>query len=130
MEKEFISWEQYEKAVQDLASKIQNDEFWHDGTLKEVYGIPRGGLVVAVSLSHKLNLPLTQAPGKVEETLIVDDICDSGKTFKRYENYKTAVLVYHENKLTKPTFWARPYHGRFVVFPWETESTAKIDYDC
>jgi len=50
-----------------------------------ISGLSRGGLIPAVMVSHKLNLPYTDkilwSDDKViRNTLLIDDICDSGET--------------------------------------------------
>lgn len=72
-----------------LADSIEENEF------KNIYGIPTGGLFVAYELSDHLRLPLTEVI--TPQTLIVDDILDSGATIQRikgkYPNNKVAVLI-------------------------------------
>jgi hypoxanthine phosphoribosyltransferase len=69
----YLSWDIIETLVDVLAMNIKKSE------IDSIMGLPRGGLIPAVMLSHKLNLPLVFEP--TEKTLIVDDICDSGETF-------------------------------------------------
>jgi len=96
--------------------------------IDNVYGIPRGGLVVAVYVSHLLDKPLVLAPTR--STLIIDDIADSGKTLLGYQmqGYKTATIYYHKKSLTKPDIYIYDTKGEFIKFPWETKNTARIDY--
>jgi len=120
---EIMTWHLFERACQFLKIKIM------DYGVDSIYGVPRGGMVVAVELSHLLSLPIVEKPKKT--TLIVDDICDSGKTLEKYcrKNYITAVLYYNKNAIIRPTMWALTKH-EFVKFPWETNDSAKIDYTC
>ena len=53
-----------------------------------IYGVPRGGLVPAVYLSHRLNVPLVKTLDAVlsdshNPYLIVEDVIDTGKTLSR-----------------------------------------------
>lgn len=48
----------------------------HEGCVDGIYGIPRGGLPLAVLLSNRLSLPLLMAPTK--QCIVVDDIFDTG----------------------------------------------------
>ena len=62
-----------------------------------ISGLSRGGLIPAVMVSHKLNLPYTDkilwSDDKViRNTLLIDDICDSGETLYNSEAAITAVL--------------------------------------
>jgi len=68
---------------------IQINRFKYDG----LYAIPRGGLIVGVCLAHRLQLPMLQKEHITDKTLIVDDICDTGKTLKKYPNNDKVCLV-------------------------------------
>ena len=52
--KQFISWDEYENHIDSIVDWVQTQDF----SLGAVYGLPRGGLPIAVSLSHRLHLPL------------------------------------------------------------------------
>ena len=119
---EVMTWKMFDEACRFLTVKLQT--FNPDS----IYGIPRGGMVVAVRLSHLTGLPVVPKPDK--KTLVVDDICDSGITLKKFDdkNYITATLYFNENAVCKPTIWALK-KTQFVVFPWETNGSAKIDYE-
>ena len=54
--KEFISWDQYQAAIDGMVR--QYEEHYKNLQCGAIYGLPRGGLPIAVSLSHRLNLPL------------------------------------------------------------------------
>jgi len=119
-----ITWKMFDYGCKEIAKWVDKQSIKVDN----VYGIPRGGLVVAVRLSHLLDLPLTRDIG--DETLIVDDIIDSGKTMQRIAIQginPTACLVWYEKSIFVPDkyVWKKK---RFVFFPWETKKTAKIDY--
>ena len=60
-----LSWADFDACVQVLTQRYGGRSF--DG----VFGIPRGGLCLAVGLSHSLDLPLLPAPNN--HCLIVDD---------------------------------------------------------
>lgn len=84
--------------------------------ITSVYGVPRGGVPVAMLLASHLGLPVVDTPN--EYSLIVDDICDSGKTLARFPNHHTATLYVSANCQKTPTFYmARAKH--WVEFPWE-----------
>lgn len=65
-----ISWEEVNDYLNMIAGQIDSHEY------SGVYGVPRGGLVLAAWLSHKLYLPLLFEPN--EKCIVIDDICDSG----------------------------------------------------
>lgn len=61
---------------------------------ENIYGIPRGGLIVAVCMSHRLKLPLITSRSLItDKTIIMDDICDTGITLNRFKEYDKYVLV-------------------------------------
>lgn len=110
----------YDRLVQDaksLANQIKADDY------TGIYGIPRGGVPVALLLSAELGLPLVDEIS--EDTLIVDDLIDSGKTLEKYTDNDIAVL------------YAKPYSPKgavnymvdivdgWIEFPYEED--AKID---
>ncbi|GAG06792.1 unnamed protein product, partial [marine sediment metagenome] len=49
-----MTHEQFQLAIQALAKQIKEHKF------VGIYGIPRGGMVVAVYLSHCTGIPVTQ----------------------------------------------------------------------
>jgi len=85
--------------------------------VRSVYGIPRGGLVPAVYISHALDIPL----GRWEKCLVVDDIADSGATLKREARgaFKTATIYYCEDSEFMPDLWLLKKVKDWVIFPWE-----------
>jgi hypoxanthine phosphoribosyltransferase len=132
LNKRFIQWRDIEDAIERLAINITNSQY----EIAAVGGLPRGGLIPAVMLSHKLNIPfVSQAniAGATGNILIVDDICDSGKTLKRFkfeENVYTAALYYKSTAEYEPHFWWRLASiNEWINFPWEREDSKTIpDY--
>ena len=114
---EQVTWEQFEKGCQLISNHVRKSK----RKLKNIYGIPRGGIVVAVRLSHLLSLPLILDESLINSnTLVVDDISDSGKTLKKYENYFIVTLYYHRQSVTVPNYWVwEKKNNRWVEFPWE-----------
>ncbi len=64
-----------------------------------IFGVPRGGAMVAIALSDKLNVPLwygkdpATLPDVCRDILVVDDIIDSGNTRQRYAGYDFGCLI-------------------------------------
>ncbi len=112
----FVSWNDFESLMRALVEGIKPLK----GTIKYIYGIPRGGQVIAVRLSHMLDIPLTE---KVKEgTLIVDDIADSGKTIEKYKDYLTCTLLYKEKSNPKPDVMCDLVpENVWIIFPWEVK---------
>ncbi len=124
-QKMYLSWDDVENAVNDLCNKIRFDQI----NIDSVHGIARGGLIPAVLISHKLGLPYVQAVGK--NTLVVDDICDTGVTLEKGPGVYTAVLHYKPHtSCFQPTMWSEIHEGdEWLIYPWETKDSLPIqDY--
>lgn len=82
-----------------------------------VYGIPKGGMIIAGFLNRAV---VTHLPN--EATIILDDIIDSGNTADIYrEKYPEAKFVTLFDR-------AKDYPGgEWLVFPWEAEHPAGED---
>lgn len=115
--KRFMNWGEFDDAINILVYKIQQSKVKFDG----IFGIPRGGLVVAVTLSNRLNIPLIPSG----MTLIVDDISSSGETLEKYignGEVKTATLFCKPNSKVKPDFYYKDISEKlWVCFPWEVK---------
>ena len=113
--KTYFSWSEFDKSVDYIADKCR---FWK---ISGIYGVPRGGLCLAVALSHKLNIKLIEKPLKY--SLIVDDIFETGITLSNFKNIEGAmffVLVSKKN----PIWWETvtlSYKKEWIVFPWENK---------
>ena len=86
-----------------------------------VYGVPRGGLCLAVALSHKLNIKLIEKPLKY--SLIVDDIYETGITLNSFKNIEGAMFFVLISKI-EPIWWKTvtlSYKKEWIVFPWENK---------
>ena len=116
-EKIAISWKEYDDMIVQLTEKIKESKITFDG----IYGIPRGGLVLAVSLSHQLDLPLLIYPTK--NTLVVDDISDEGKTLSSLKNRKIATLYSTSWTKIKPDWHIKEKTDKntWLIFPWENQ---------
>ena len=119
MKMKFISWEEFDIALNQMPKPIC-DSF---------YPVPRGGLVLAVALSHKWGKPIVSRPTKL--SIIVDDIADSGKTLTqirlRYP-YPAYVLVKRDTcNLGAITSAITMKDEDWIVFPWENKEKAKED---
>lgn len=128
--KEYVSWEDVDRFITSVSNRVNSLEF-SGAELDGVYGLPRGGLVFAVMLSHRLDLPLLLAP--TNRSLIVDDICDSGESLVHYVNNSSSedkhkqrplvcTMYYKENALNVvPDYYMKEKSNKWIVFPWESE---------
>jgi hypoxanthine phosphoribosyltransferase len=112
------TWNKFDEDVQKIAQRIS--PLW----CKNIYGIPRGGLVLAVKLSYLCDIPLLIDKEKITyDTLVVDDISDSGKTLKEFKEKGCIVMTiyYHKNTILMPDFCLREKKSEWITFPWEKD---------
>ena len=130
MEKIYLSWDDVNDAVESLAHQIKNS----NEHIEAITGLPRGGLIPAVLLSHKLGLPYVNLSNDCEgheNVLVVDDICDSGETLKEYHQFfTTATIHYKQLAIVKPDFYySLAPEDKWIVYPWEQKDSKTIaDY--
>jgi|TARA_B110000467_G_C18157012_1_gene387415 hypoxanthine phosphoribosyltransferase len=120
-----LDWEEIDRLVDILCEKI----ITQIPSIDSVMGLPRGGLIPAVMVSHRLGLPLVTLPEP--HTLVIDDIADSGVTLTNTPGIYTAVLHYKPHtSVFKPDLYSVEYKGDdFLVYPWEHEDAEPIaDY--
>ena len=133
--KEFVSWRLIDETVTDIAFHLKETK----KDFKGVYGIPRGGSLLAVMLSHKLDLPYIENPFDLQfenscgDFVIIDDIADTGETLKFYkETFDKGYIVTiheHEQSIIKPEYSVIDKGDKWIVYPWETEDSEEIqDY--
>ena len=92
----FYTWSEFDKSVEHIAKECDFLDF------SGIYGIPRGGLCLAVALSHRLKINLISEPKK--NSLIVDDIYETGNTLNTFKNIEGATFFVLLSKI-KPTWW-------------------------
>ena len=98
-----IDYEKFSDDVWLLSEKIHSATAKNRIGYDNLYGIPRGGVNVALQLSKHLRIPLTSYI--IPSTLIVDDLTDSGDTLSKYPNNDTAVLYIKQWSKVKPTYY-------------------------
>ena len=78
-------------------------------------------------ISHELGLPLELHPGK--NTLVVDDINDTGHTLSKAPGAYWAVLHQKPTSEFKHAMYAKEVGDEWIVYPWEREDSEAIpDY--
>jgi hypoxanthine phosphoribosyltransferase len=114
----YFTWNAFDRAVDILVDKLRAQAVLR--RVRSIYGIPRGGLVLAVALSHRLELPLTSEVAR--RTLVVDDISDTGRTLHRLngEALLTATIHCVSDTVFVPDVWVleKP-KNTWIVYPWE-----------
>ena len=105
MKKIYLDWDWFEKRIKEIAKQLKPIKH----KFRYIYGVPRGGLVPAVKLSHYLELPLTFNPNK--DSIIIDDCIDSGKTKEKFKDFFFIVLIDKQKENIKD----------WLLFPWEVD---------
>ena len=117
----YFSWGEFDKSVEHITNKCKFLQF------SGIYGVPRGGLCLAVALSHKLKIKLISEPKK--NSLIVDDVYETGITLNSFKNIEGAKFFVLFSK-NKPTWWESVHisdKSDWIVFPWENTSNLQSD---
>jgi uncharacterized protein len=122
----FLEWSDIHELVNIICDIVKKD-FKHIDT---VFGIKRGGYIPAVMISHQLGLEYIDEEEIHYNTLIVDDICDSGHTLDEAPGWFHAVLHYKPETATfHPAIYAKAIGEEWIVYPWENEDSEAIqDY--
>lgn len=119
--KRIMNWESFSTAAEFLLPKINKKQFTC------IYGQPRGGLILAVILSHKLGLPLSLTP--YPSMLWCDDIVDSGNTYlKMKQKFPKAIYCsLLAKKFQNEVLHAFDYSDKneWIIFPWETKESTE-----
>jgi len=123
-----LLYEDFLIACEKIAKRIKKN---HKDKIDSVYGISRGGLVPAVYLSHLLDVPVVEDDYIGEDTLIIDDICDTGQTLESYSylGCVTATIYYHRKSIFEPDIWIYEKKDDWIKFPWETKESTVGDYE-
>lgn len=137
-----VSWDEFGELTSHVAAHLSYD------VPDCIVGLARGGLVPAVRLSHILNIPMVSLNlslrddkvgdldlsglHKYKNIAVVDDICDSGKTFHvldiylqdaGFTNIQWCTLYSKATSMFNPTIIGETIkeidNSQWVVFPWE-----------
>jgi len=117
----YFTWSEFDKSVEHIANKCRFSK------LSGIYGVPRGGLCLAVALSHKLKIELISEP--VKNSLIVDDVYETGVTLNTFKDIEGAMFFVLFSKI-EPTWWNTVFiskKSQWIVFPWENTLNSKSD---
>jgi hypoxanthine phosphoribosyltransferase len=117
----YFNWSEFDKSVEHIASKCKFIEF------SGIYGVPRGGLCLAVALSHKLRIELISKP--IKNSLIVDDVYETGITLNAFKDIEGAMFFVLFSKI-EPEWWNTVHiseKDEWIVFPWEDTLNVQRD---
>ena len=123
MNKVFYTWEDFDSDVKSIVEYIKQEEW----DIKQVYAIPKGGLILGVVLSNTLGCELItrldERKHSYNNVLVVDDISDSGKTLLNIPKiflYNTVTLFLKEGSQFVPNRVCRDCkRDDWVSFCWE-----------
>jgi len=139
-DKLIFTWDDFKDAVYKLSKRI------HPGAFSNpvVVGQMRGGMPLAVALSHAFGWPMASSDclqhgfgWPYSFILWADDIIDSGKTYyeakamaANIDNGFKPFSIFIREDIPNPNhfyFVHRVPKGKWVVFPWENLEKADLD---
>ena len=108
-----LSWDDFDSCLSQITLACRGKQF------SGVYGFPRGGLCMSVAISHLLTIPFLNEP--IANSLIVDDVYDTGFTLNKIKNL-SGITVFVWLSKVEPVWWnavevCDPLE--WLVFPWE-----------
>ena len=121
---DYKNWSEIESAVSKLVQKLDGKKF------KTISTISRGGLVPARLVADRLGIKQILVDGESvpEDSLFVDDIYDSGETFRKIiqkaDNSDELVFatIYARRKDTYPkqlVYAELTRDTEYIVYPWD-----------
>ncbi len=116
-----VNWDDFNNCVASVTHACANQQF------SGVYGFPRGGLCLAVALSHSLGIPLLNKPQP--DSLVVDDVYETGFTLSRVRDLPGITAFVWFSKV-EPKWWSAVEitdPQQWLVFPWEKVHFAELD---
>lgn len=127
----YVEWPEFNRTIARMADWVRAlSNASPTSAPSAVYGQPRGGLPLAVALSHALGIPLcTELSKRPTRLVFVDDIYDSGSTWNAWVNkheLPTLSLVWFARQgVLIPSavqYCEDVARGIWVVFPWENRN--------
>lgn len=109
----WLPWDEIDRRLGNMVAEINKR---HVGRVVRLWGIPRGGQVIAGLLRERSNGFYRLADSPPDATICVDDIIDSGETARKMKEHyglDTIALV-DKTQGDKDVGW--------VVFPWEGDA--------
>ena len=129
----YLSWKWVDEQINKIGDKLEGID------LEFVSGIPRGGLVPAVMMSHAYGIKyISYSSAKMlpldlrKKTIVIDDISDTGLTMSEADKLKfiTSSLCTRIGTKTLPRLTGEIISGKqWLVFPWESLDSIPVqDY--
>ena len=99
----------------EFRCKAISKEILRNKNIKNIFGVPRGGIIAATRIAYLTGLPLTFAPHG-RDTAIIDDCIDSGATRHSFANFEN-FFVLVDKQFEEITEW--------LLFWWEEDQMKK-----
>ena len=115
-----ITWIEVQREAERIAKT------WR-GRCDNVYGIPQGGAPLAVMVAYILGVPLAPEAIIGMNTLVVDDLVDSGKTLKRYFGKHHVDAAFRKSHSPRHYAPDATCIDDWLSFPWEKNDGAPTD---
>ncbi len=140
------SWENVYDAVYKVARDIRDEEEVRGSGYKftDIIPVSRGGLIPGTILSHLLSIPIEavifpDAMHLITDTfssafrggIIVDDICDTGRTFKEIKDYclpyafRVCLCAKEAGRGHYEAASLEYKDSDWLIFPWELSELPK-----
>jgi len=81
-----VTMDEFNKQIEHLQQQLKTEKY------SGLYGVPKGGVFVAMALSYKLGIPMVEHNTGQKDILVVDDLMDSGTTRMKFPNQDFACL--------------------------------------
>ena len=129
----YLSWKWVDDQINKIGDKLESID------LEFVSGIPRGGLIPAVMMSHAYGIKyISYSSAKMlplelrKKTIVIDAISDTGLTMSEADKLKfiTSSLTTRVGTKALPRLTGELISDdRWLVFPWETLDSIPVqDY--
>jgi len=124
--KYYMNWYQYDYIINFIVDQIKSKRV--KNMYSQIFTFPLNGYIPAVHLAKLLNIKkiIINSAEIDQNTLIVDDISDSGETLNQVYDPKLDVvcICYKEGTIIKPSFSCLAFEKNiWVVFPWELKNS-------
>ena len=116
--------EEFDHDMKKLSGMVRASDAWRH--IQNLYGVPRGGLAIALWMSHLLDKPIIINRNQIGPLpLVVDDISDKGFTLSEIRPHMSLTIFYNPESSFEPMFWLHEKKDEWIQFPWETEATTR-----
>lgn len=116
-----LVWDQVQSYLWDMDKFLDKYRYQHQ--IQYIYGVPRGGLIPAIFLSHTQNLKFVPDHITLENldpkrVIVVEDVVDTGASTRLYSPHYPIMSIVRKSWAPEILFAALETDG-WVKFPWE-----------